>query len=277
MTSIPRTTAIHTDGSIAIESGAITISSGDDGIHADSALIISGGEIRIEKSYEGLEAARVGITDGTIYVTASDDGINAGGGNNSSSPAGRPGQGTFAAQTDVEICITGGYIEIDASGDGVDSNGNLYVEGACSWSAAPKNNGNGALDYNGTASITGGMVIAAGSSGMAENFGSASSQCSILYAFDAVQEGGTRLTLCDEDGNVLLSWAPEKAFQTVVLSTPGLLTGSSYQILTGGTIEDADASALFAPEPSRAARLVRPCSLTPRSIPMPAAPAKPAS
>ena len=35
-------------------------------------------------------------------------------------------------------------------------------------------NGNGALDYDGTAAITGGTVIAAGSSGMAQNFGSSS-------------------------------------------------------------------------------------------------------
>ncbi len=232
--------AIHTSGSVKIENGVITLSSGDDGIHADSALIISGGEIRIEKSYEGLEAARIKITDGTIYITAGDDGINASGGNDGSAMGGRPGQDTFAAQTGVEICIAGGYLEVDASGDGLDSNGNLYVKGGIVLVSGPENNGNGTLDYNDTGSVTGGMVIAAGSIGMAENFGSTSSQCSILYAFSSPQKAGTRLTLCDEDGTVLLSWAPGKTFQTAVFSTPGLISGSSYQILLGGTVEGTD-------------------------------------
>ena len=56
------------------------------------------------------------------------------------------------------------------------SGGELYVSG-------PVNDGNGAFDYNGQATITGGIVVALGSSGMAQNFGNNSTQGSILLTY----------------------------------------------------------------------------------------------
>ena len=63
-----------------MESGAFTISTGDDGFHADGALTINGGTISILQSYEGLEGSTVEINGGDIQLTASDDGVNAAGG-----------------------------------------------------------------------------------------------------------------------------------------------------------------------------------------------------
>lgn len=51
--------------------------------------------IQINRSYEGLEALNILISGGSITVTASDDGINAAGGNDGSSVNGRPGQNNF--------------------------------------------------------------------------------------------------------------------------------------------------------------------------------------
>ncbi|MDD5766836.1 MAG: carbohydrate-binding domain-containing protein, partial [Candidatus Marinimicrobia bacterium] len=73
--------ALHSNGCLVINGGTFSISSGDDGVHADSILGINGGDILIKKSYEGIESAAIIITDGTIHVTSSDDGINAAGGN----------------------------------------------------------------------------------------------------------------------------------------------------------------------------------------------------
>ena len=71
------------------------IASGDDGIHSDTQLDINGGTINISKSYEGIESTTITINDGTIHLVASDDGLNAAGGNDSSSTNGRPGQNNF--------------------------------------------------------------------------------------------------------------------------------------------------------------------------------------
>ena len=53
---------------------------------------------------------------------------------------------------------------------GIDSNSVLTVNGGEVYVSGPTNNGNGAIDYENSGTITGGTVIAAGSSGMAQNF-----------------------------------------------------------------------------------------------------------
>ena len=100
--------------------------------------------------------------------------------------------------------------------------------------SGPTNSGNGALDYAGTGTITGGVLIAAGSTGMAQNFGSDSTQGSILYNFSSEQSGGTSVTLTDGNGNVLASFTPEKQFQSVVVSAPGVVSGGTYTLTVGG-------------------------------------------
>ena len=71
--------------SVRIANGSYTIVSGKDGIHAASNVTISDGKIDITQSYEGIEGLSIDIAGGEITVVASDDGINADGGNDSSS------------------------------------------------------------------------------------------------------------------------------------------------------------------------------------------------
>lgn len=235
--------SIHSNGTVGITGGNITMSSGDDGIHADTQLIINGGTILLTKSYEGLESNCITINGGTNYVTSSDDGINVSGGNDSSSVSGRPGQNTFNTDsTTTYLKITGGYNVINASGDGLDSNGSLYVDGGITIVSGPTDNGNGSLDYNSTATITGGIVIAAGSSGMVQNFGSSSTQASMIYGFSSTQAAGTMITLTDSDGNVIVSMAPCKQFQTILISAPNIAKDNSYTLYSGGSVANSDSS-----------------------------------
>lgn len=121
---------IHSNGTITISGGTHTLSSGDDGVYADTDLAISGSatKLTINKSYEGIEATNVVITGGTISLVATDDRINAAGGNNSSSTPGnkRPGMGSFSS-SNGSIKILGGTIYIKMSGDGIDANGTLSI------------------------------------------------------------------------------------------------------------------------------------------------------
>lgn len=71
--------ALHSDNSVEVTDGIYTINTGDDGIHADKTLNISGGTIVIQKCYEGIESFDIVIDDGDIWVTSSDDAINAAG------------------------------------------------------------------------------------------------------------------------------------------------------------------------------------------------------
>ena len=227
------TDGIHSDDTVLIEGGEISLSAGDDGIHADNTLTIGGGVLTIPQSYEGLEANNIVINDGIITIKASDDGINAAGGNDGSHAFGPFGGDPFRGDSGSTLTINGGQLTINAEGDGLDANGELLVTGGVIYVSGPTNNGNGALDYGTSAAITGGTVIAAGSSGMAENFGSGSTQGTILLNLSGSVPAGTLVSISDESGTVLASYTPEKSFSSVVISTEAMTVGNAYTVQIG--------------------------------------------
>lgn len=225
--------AIHSNGDVTISGGSFTIATGDDGMHADDTLSISSGTIDITRSYEGLEGAKVLISGGKISIVASDDGINAAGGSDQSGFGGFGfAPDAFGGSGDYLIRISGGVVTVNASGDGIDSNGDIEVTGGELYISGPTSNGDGTIDCDGSATITGGIVVAAGSTGMAENFGTASTQGSILVNLSG--SAGQTITLKDSDGNILASFTPAKAFGCVVVSAPGVAQGGTYTIAAGG-------------------------------------------
>lgn len=213
--------AIHSNANIVIKGGTFTIATGDNGIHADENVTVSGGAITVTKSYEGIEGKSIDLTGGEISVTASDDGLNAAGGADSSGFGG-PGFGGGdrfgTASSDVYIRIAGGKLYVNASGDG-------------------------ALDYDGTATITGGILVAVGSSGMAQNLGTASTQGSILLNFSTGSKSA--VTLTDAQGNVLVSYTPSKTYNSVVISCPGLVQGGTYTMSACGQSSSVTLSSLI--------------------------------
>lgn len=243
--------AVHSNGNITISGGTMALSAGDDGIHADKALTVNGGEINIETCCEGLEGLTVTVNDGTIRLKASDDGINAAGELTAASEvSGTSGRGggmgdMFAVNPDAYIKITGGWLYVDASGDGLDSNGSLYIEGGTVLVDGPVNGGNGALDYNGEGKVTGGVLIAAGSAAMAQNLSDAEGQAAVMVTFDTVQDSGTLINISDENKTAILSYAPSKAYQSVVISAPELIVGSKIAIYTGGSCEGGQSDGYF--------------------------------
>ncbi|MDF2541350.1 MAG: hypothetical protein K0S47_1068 [Herbinix sp.] len=143
------------------------------------------------------------------------------------------GGGEFEADTNAYISISGGTIRIEASGDGIDSNGSVAISGGAITVSGPVNNNNAGLDYNGTADITGGTIIVAGSSGMAQGFSDTSAQYSILNNFETSIAAGTEVTIKDTNGNVVVSFVPKKQYQSVVVSAPGLVKDGTYTITAG--------------------------------------------
>lgn len=235
--------SIHSNANVNITGGTLNAASGDDGVHADKNLTISNGEINITKSYEGLEGMTTTISGGTINVTASDDGINCAGGSDTGSD-GRMGKDMFAPQEGVYLKITGGTITVNANGDGLDSNGDLFVEGGTTVVYGPTNGGNGALDYNGKASITGGSVIALGATGMEENFGDTSIQCSVLCDFDSTIAANTELTITNKSGNVVFKATNPKTWQGVVFSSSDIKQGETYTLKAGDSTQTIEVTSV---------------------------------
>lgn len=224
--------AIHSNDDVILASGTLNLTTGDDGVHASDALTITGGSLTIPSSYEGLEGKTIDISGGQIVVTASDDGLNAAGGSDSSGTQGPMGGfDQFAAQEGVSITISGGSVTVNAEGDGLDSNGDLVVTGGEVVVYGPLNSGNGAIDHNGAATISGGILVALSRSDMEEGFDTDSTQGTIAVSLDSAVTG--TLTLKDSSGKVLLTYDSPKEYSVVQLSCSALKSGETYTLTAG--------------------------------------------
>lgn len=136
------------------------------------------------------------------------------------------------------LLITGGKITVNADGDGLDSNSNLRMEGGDTTINGPSNGGNGAIDIGtengGAGVIAGGTLIALGTSSMAENFGSTSTQCAFLVTMNSFGAGET-ITITDSQGNVLYTGVTVKSANSVVFSSADLTVGETYTVTIGST------------------------------------------
>jgi uncharacterized protein YjdB len=239
---------------VIIEDGVIDITATDDGINAASATSddttddttttdpTDGTMPEMPEDGTMPEMPEDGtMPDGTAPDgTMPDDGTMPTRPDDGTMPDGGGGGGMDTADANAYISIAGGTLNINAEGDGIDSNGNIYVSGGSVYVSGPSNSGNGGLDYNGTADVSGGTIVIVGPAGMAQNFSSTSTQACLLYNFDSSVAAGTEVTLTDFDGNVLASYTPTKAYQNVLISTPDMAVGSTYTVTAGsqsGSIE----------------------------------------
>ena len=223
---------IHVNDALHITGAAITLSAGDDAIHSDTSVAILGGSLTVNTCCEGIEAPEILVEDGAITVTSTDDGINACG--TETSDGSLPG-----------VTINGGTVTLlNPSGrdaDGIDSNGNIDINGGLVYISLVGDGGNCALDYGsengGACRINGGTVVACGSSTMLEAMSENSAQPSILYA-GTTQAVGTEIALQDSSGETLLTYAAPNSFSAVLVSCPEMTTGSTYTLTLGDTAQE---------------------------------------
>ncbi len=226
--------SIHSNGTVLIKGGTFAMTSGDDGIHADVLIGITAGKITIGKSYEGIESALIEIDGGDISIVSSDDGTNVSGGSDGSSINGRAGQNSIETSTSGKFIITGGTLAVNAGGDGIDSNGSMYIKGGTITVSGSTANDNSAIDYNGVCEVTGGTIVATGSTGMAEAPSTGSKQYSIAGALTSAQAANSTITLVDSSGNVIATYVCPKTFQYVVFSSAAIQNGQTYTVKING-------------------------------------------
>ena len=273
---------IHADGDIEIEDGVIVLNSCYEGIEG-ATITVSGGEITIYPTDDGFNASSGSTSEGGMFQNGGgnpagtppampeDGGTPPVMPDGAGTPPAMPEEGGMPAQTeentdaqnglpesqqDAEnfIRISGGTITIinenGNDADGLDSNGDILITGGDIRISLADNGTNSALDAGvesgGVAQISGGTVIACGSSSMAESFDGISTQCSILYNISSGVEAGTCLKLEDEEGNEILSWEVPCGFSSAVLSSPEMQTGETYTIIAGGSEETITLSEMSA-------------------------------
>ena len=102
----------------------------------------------------------------------------------------------------------------------------------------PTSDGDSALDYDGSAIVTGGTLAAICSAGMTESFDEASTQPVITYYCTETQSADTTITLTDSDGSALFTVTPEKAYASIVLTCPEMKLDATYTLAAGTDNEE---------------------------------------
>lgn len=223
------------DLNVTINNGVISIDSADDGIKAGENIVINGGEITIENSVEGVEAKFITVEDGTIEINCSDDGFNA-----------THGSGGESADGSL-LLINGGYCYINATGgDGLDSNGDVTVNGGTVVVHGPQSSPEVGLDYNGTGLVNGGYVIISGTnSNMTQGFESTSMQKSFIIKSSQSLSTSTLIHIEDASGNELCTFIPNRSYYSLVFSSDAITQGTTYKVYTGGSHTGTNTNGLY--------------------------------
>lgn len=247
---------IHADSALLVNGGTITVTESYEGLEGLN-ITINDGKIDITASDDGMNAA--GGNDASGFGGRGGDGFKgmqapdaAQKSDSASDTAQTTGNITVAAQksdstsdtaqdTDAEsedemwMVINGGYVHVLAGGDGLDSNGDLTINGGEVYVDGPSDNGNSAIDYGEKSSfyINGGTVVAVGSSGMAEDVSTDSKQQVAFVKLDSQVDAGD-VILKDADGNEIISYTVQKKYDCVIISTADLKAGQIYTLSASG-------------------------------------------
>ena len=191
-------------GSKSLSNGLITINDGN--------LVVrcTGGE-----GAEGIESKnKIIINGGMVESHCYDDAINA----------------------KSNITINGGYIYANATNnDGIDSNGTLTINGGVAMSCGTSAPEEGFDCDQNTFTITGGTLVGIGGATSTPT-SSVCKQPSLITS--ANLSGGALFAMAKSDGTPVIAFKVPSRYSgtyTVLLSAPGLTTGSSYNIVSGAT------------------------------------------
>lgn len=223
--------AVHSNHAVNIEGGYFEVS-GRNGIHADDTINVNGGTFLVTYCYEGFEGYVINLNGGYTSVYATDDGWNASSGN----------------EQVGYLYVNGGTHVVYAAGDGLDSNGDFYMNGGVVFVQQSNSGGNGMLDIgdgNYKLVYQGGILVGAGTSDM-----SIGNQIQGTYSgyVSLGASAGDLLTVADASGNVVAAFklSSKTAASAGLFMVPN---SSNYSFYVGGTFsgtltEDAGATGI---------------------------------
>ncbi|MDO4544441.1 MAG: carbohydrate-binding domain-containing protein [Clostridia bacterium] len=203
----------------------------DGAVYSKTSLVIRGesagsGKLKIVAENEGLcSEMHMCVESGTVEIQSQDDGIN-------------------VNEDFVSTFIqTGGLIYINAGlgseGDGVDSNGYMWLKGGTLISFA-HNGADGGIDADSPIIIDGGTVIAFGARN--DSVDSSSEQPYMELSYSTTKQAGTIVSIFDKaTENAILIFSPLRAYQSFTYSSPLLANNSTYYVLSGGTVTEGEA------------------------------------
>lgn len=204
----------------------------DAAISSDISLTFEGtGTLKVNGlAKEGIESKRdITINDGTYLIYSLDDGINA------------------CTDRESVITINGGSVLVDVKeeadeGDGIDSNGSIYINGGKVFAFACEKSQDSGLDADTGIYINGGYVVGTGN--MADAISTESKQTYMYMQFNNKVQRDTLITILEEDKTPAVAFNGDKSYSVLAISTPNLKNGEHY-VYEGGNIEGTNENGLY--------------------------------
>ncbi len=252
---------IASDDYLKIRSGHIKIHTAlSDGLRANDYVAIDGGEIEINADGDGIEVEKgfVGINGGRLTIHSNNDGIKAS--NQEDDPTITPyvmiNHGVMMINSakkgivsDGNLAMHGGVVSVHSTGDGLFAKGRIALMGGYLYAHSAEkqsldgdqgielSGGIAILQSDGTEPalksdddqiiIKGGTIVIAGAVDlMIQSEGQGYLKCGTVSENEIIDIRGQ---------NSLLSTGFIRAYHHVVISTPEIRQGTSYDLYTGGS------------------------------------------
>jgi len=219
--------SISSDTNITIKEGNFYIDTYDQGINAE--LIVNIGEsststinenlnIYIYDSYEGVQGGQINFFDGNVYIVSQDDGINA----------------SSDTLTDISLNIhSPSYVNVTGGGDGIDSNGDITMDGGTFIVFGLSEGGDGTLDFEDSFSLTGGTLIAVGASDMAQT--PTNSQNMFVATLNSNFSKDETLSFVTNEYEFSTILKAEYRSMFFLVSSDKLVLNNTYEVVKGAT------------------------------------------
>ena len=217
--------SFHSNRDLTLLKGTYTIYSKDDGLHAGFNLVLGikdasndDLDLKVLSSYEAIEGMTITINSGKIIATAEDDAINASGGDETGPRPGphnlgktylrgkmgqpNPGPGG-RGNASYYISIYGGEVYVFCDGDGIDSNGNIFIHGGDIRVFSQGNRDNEPIDHDGNFTLFNADVLGVGAKGM-EYIHSGIKKGNSMYAYYAGAITKDKTLIIKDENNVVV-------------------------------------------------------------------------
>lgn len=248
--------AVKCGGNFKLSGGTLAVKStgsGGKGINADGTLTISGGTAKVittgrQYVYGSLDSSPKGIkADGTLTISGGAVWVRTTG-----------GEGSEGIESKSSLVINDGTVGVYAYDDCINATSSIAIGGGNIYCYSSNNDG---IDSNGTLTVSGGLVIASGTTAPEEGFdcdqntfkitggtllgiggatstptASVSTQRSVIYGGSASK--GTLLSIIDSEGSQVMSFTVPRDYNqmTLLFSSSSLSSDDTYSITTGGTV-----------------------------------------
>lgn len=203
----------------------------DAAISSDVSLTFEGeGSLTIESQREGIESKRdITINSGNYTINSTEDGMNA------------------CQDNESVITINGGTILVNVDpngteGDGIDSNGSIYINDGEIYTFSNGVSEDSGLDSDLGIYINGGRIVAIGN--MYDEIKDDTEQNSVTLQFNDKIEKGTLIVLSDENDSPVIAFETDRNYKVITFSDE-TLKDINYTVYKGGTIDGTKVNGLY--------------------------------